>query len=407
MLKLKSILTIILVLLLSPLAAQERTDTVYTFRFVPGRDMFYVPWQGNDRELARLEACVDRFWERIITGEIPLLVDGWCNSKADEAANLAVARVRSNRVKSELITRQGLTEKCFITRNHAGKGDYVTVRIAVPVYNKEKEAPTKVQADTVTVTDTGQPEVAAGAESTAEETQTPPPVMEETPPSAPVRFSGWYAGIQGGVPFGVSAYSSFGADKTRAGWSAGVYGGYRFNPVLSIEVQAAWGQTDLSSRGCCPGYWLGNDGALYESAVAGMEGWDWNSLTSRAAMQRYGVQANINLLGFFRHTRESRWRLEVSPLLAVYGTKAEFRTPGGGKPVYEGGTRWHFGAGGSVQAGYDLTGQLHVGVYTGITWLSGQPLDGTPGHLHKANYIWESGLKIGWRFGKQGKEADK
>ena len=42
----------------------------------------------------------------------------------------------------------------------------------------------------------------------------------------------WYIGIQGGVPFGVSTFSSFGADKTRAGYDIGLYAGYRFNPVL-------------------------------------------------------------------------------------------------------------------------------------------------------------------------------
>ena len=46
--------------------------------------------------------------------------------------------MRSNRIKSELITRQGLTEDCFITKNHAGKGDYVTVRLTIP---KEEEKP--------------------------------------------------------------------------------------------------------------------------------------------------------------------------------------------------------------------------------------------------------------------------
>lgn len=51
----------------------------------------------------------------------------------------------------------------------------------------------------------------------------------------------WYVGLQGGVPFGTSTFSSFGADKTRAGFDVGLYGGYRFNPVLSLEAQAAWG----------------------------------------------------------------------------------------------------------------------------------------------------------------------
>lgn len=70
--------------------------------------------------------------EKIQGGEIPLHVDGYCTSKNSKAANLALAKTRSNRVKSELITRKGLTEDCFVTRNHAEKGDFVTVRIVVP-----------------------------------------------------------------------------------------------------------------------------------------------------------------------------------------------------------------------------------------------------------------------------------
>ena len=121
-----------LLFVLLPLAAQEKPDTVYTFRFVTDKDMFYVPFSGNDKELARLEECVERYRQDILAGKIPLHVDGYSTAGESEADNLAMAKVRSNRVKSELIIRQGLTEACFVTRNHSGSGDYVTVRISVP-----------------------------------------------------------------------------------------------------------------------------------------------------------------------------------------------------------------------------------------------------------------------------------
>ena len=35
---------------------------------------------------------------------------------------------------------------------------------------------------------------------------------------------GWYVGIEGGMPFGFSTFSSFGHDKTHLGWAAGLYG---------------------------------------------------------------------------------------------------------------------------------------------------------------------------------------
>ena len=128
----KTITGLMLLFVLLPLAAQEKPDTVYTFRFVTDKDMFYVPFNGNDTELERLEQCVERYRQDILAGKIPLHVDGWCTAGENEADNLAMAKVRSNRVKSELIIRQGLTEACFVTKNHSGSGDYVTVRISVP-----------------------------------------------------------------------------------------------------------------------------------------------------------------------------------------------------------------------------------------------------------------------------------
>ena len=135
MLKIKRTIQVSLLLLLMPflpLSAQGQADTTYVFRFVPEQDMFYVPYKGNAEELARLETCVKLHKAAILAGEMPLHVDGYCNSAATVTDNLAMARMRSNRVKSELITRSGLTEDCFITRNHSGGGNYVTVMIKAP-----------------------------------------------------------------------------------------------------------------------------------------------------------------------------------------------------------------------------------------------------------------------------------
>ena len=116
-----------------PVIAQQKTDTTYTFRFVPQKDMFYVPWNGNDTELARLLECIENSKATIFDGKLPLLVDGYCNSLGGEAENLATAKIRANRVKSELITRAKIKEENFITHNHATGGDFVTVRLTVPV----------------------------------------------------------------------------------------------------------------------------------------------------------------------------------------------------------------------------------------------------------------------------------
>ena len=135
--KIKTILIIAsLLTAVSTFATRQKADTTYTFRFVPQKDMFYVPLDGNDRELARLLECVRRNKDSILSGSLPLYVDGYSNSLDSEKENLRMAAIRSNRVKSELIVRGGIKEECFITKphakSHAADGDLVIVRLTVP-----------------------------------------------------------------------------------------------------------------------------------------------------------------------------------------------------------------------------------------------------------------------------------
>lgn len=135
-----------------PVIAQQKADTTYTFRFVPQKDMFYVPWNGNDTELARLLGCIEYYKATILDGKLPLLVDGYCNSLGSEARNLATAKTRANRVKSELITRAKIKEENFITHNHATGGDFVIVRLTIPAketaaMDAEAEARRRAEAE--------------------------------------------------------------------------------------------------------------------------------------------------------------------------------------------------------------------------------------------------------------------
>ena len=118
----------------SPLfAGQAETDTTYTFRFVPQKDMFYVPWHGNGMELTRLLEYIERNRKEILDGKLPIHVDGYCHSLDSKRENLRIAAIRSKRVKSELIVRGGIKEESFITQNHATEGDFVIVRLTIPV----------------------------------------------------------------------------------------------------------------------------------------------------------------------------------------------------------------------------------------------------------------------------------
>lgn len=157
-----------------PVIAQQKADTTYTFRFVPQKDMFYVPWNGNDTELARLLECIENNKTTILDGKLPLLVDGYCNSLGSEAENLATAKIRANRVKSELIIRAEIKEENFITRNHATGGDFVIVCLTVPTketaaMDAEAEARRKAEAERLVAEKRAEQERLAEEQRKAEE----------------------------------------------------------------------------------------------------------------------------------------------------------------------------------------------------------------------------------------------
>lgn len=214
---------------------------------------------------------------------------------------------------------------------------------------------------------------------------------------------GWYLGVDGGLPFGLSSFSSFGHDKTHLGWAAGIYGGYRFNPIFSAELSARYGEVNLSAQDCCVerNYWLGSDGILYKAGVLGMDSWEYSQLKSHVRMGWYGARVHVNLLGLLRNTAHSRWTVAVSPHLYAVTTFADIQTLADHAEVMKGSTRWHLGYGASLQAGYQLTSNLNLGIYSGLTRLSGERMDGMPEHLHKNNFVWESGIRLGISFSKK------
>ena len=217
---------------------------------------------------------------------------------------------------------------------------------------------------------------------------------------------GWYVGVEGGMPFGFSTFSSFGHDKTHLGWAAGLYGGYRFNSIFSAELSAKYGEVNMSAQDCCVerNYWLGSDGVLYKAGVLGMDSWEYANLKSHVRMGWYGARVNVNLLGLFHKTANSRWDLAVSPHIYAVTTKADIQTIADDAKVMKGSTNWHLGYGADLQVGYQLTSCLKLGIYSGLTRLTGERMDGMPEHLHKNNFVWESGIRVGISFAKAKKK---
>ncbi len=212
----------------------------------------------------------------------------------------------------------------------------------------------------------------------------------------------WYAGISGEVPFGFCTFSSFGSDKARAGWGAGAYLGHRFSAVTSAEISLTAGRTNLAARDCCVerGYWLGSDWTRYNAPVINMTGWNYSELKSSVSFLKIDAGFNVNVLAFFTSDKDCPWALEISPALSAIGTSTDLKLIATGETVRDDVSGWNFGAGARAQIRRLMGKRLEVSVFSGLTYLLGGKIDSMPEHQHNSNMLWESGFRLGWRFGK-------
>ena len=177
---------------ISPARASETTaaDTVVTFRFLPGENMFTRA--GNEAELERLYGLIDCHKAEITEGKIPVQVDGYCASLPTAKENLHTAFIRANRVKSELITRKGLKETDFVTANYArayhNNKDIVVVTLRIPAKTVVEPQPAKEEVkqeepapQEVTVKKKEEPVAEKQPEANGNVERQPAPVAERLP----------------------------------------------------------------------------------------------------------------------------------------------------------------------------------------------------------------------------------
>ena len=251
-----------------PVIAQQKADTTYTFRFVPQKDMFYVPWSGNDSELVRLFEFVDSRKSEILEGKMHVYVCGYCNSLENRKENLKTAAIRSNRVKSELIIKKDLTEECFVTHNYVTKGDFVTVRMEVPVVKQE----TVVEEEHSDLEDNQNMEKPVLVETEDEITE---PKISEQKDAEPVQnlesaetplepeMRRWMVGLNVGIPFFWGDMLSMSADKAYVGFSAGIQGGYRISEFFAVSLSLDYAKGKLGARSYAQDYLLAPDGMTW------------------------------------------------------------------------------------------------------------------------------------------------
>lgn len=118
----------LLVLIVLPVSAQSTGKTPQVvFRFVEGKDMFYIPWNGNGTALDSLYRMINP--AALDKGSVK--VDGYSTTRK-------LSMIRCNRVKSELIVRKGLLEEHFTTTNNAGEWGNMknVVLVTLPILHK-------------------------------------------------------------------------------------------------------------------------------------------------------------------------------------------------------------------------------------------------------------------------------
>ena len=215
----------------------------------------------------------------------------------------------------------------------------------------------------------------------------------------------WYVGLGGGTSFGQATFSSITQDGIRNwGIQGGLFGGYQFSRLVSVEAGFQMGRQSQFNLDCCP-YWLATDGTWKATQVLDRDGWYFEDLTVPTRWFKLGLQANFNLLSFIKGN--DRWSLDLSPQLSVVNTKSTWKgelSKGQGYHEEAQPANWHLGLGGQIDAGYAFNDNWKLGIYGGITALTGKRFDMIPNKAHNTNLIYDAGLKLTYSFGKNKKK---
>lgn len=169
-------------------AETNSNDSVILFKFAHARKMFFMDYRHNRTTIQAAAAMIRRHRDAISRGDAIITINGYCRSFATDAANLRMAKNRSNQVKSYYITHLGMKEKYYRTRNHAYsyKGDKNVVAMLRVDFVKKAEPIPPSSPDTVPVeTVKPQPVPPADTVPTVKQPPTPPVVETGTPPSTP------------------------------------------------------------------------------------------------------------------------------------------------------------------------------------------------------------------------------
>ena len=394
----------------------------FVFHYPPCIQMFKTDYKSNRQTLQLLKKQLQTFSK----GKDTLYVNGYSGECDNDSRNRRTVFHRCNNLKGYLINYYGLRERDFKTvttpHNHPDLGDIVVISYSslpllrqmeedvskslpaekerktgeiTPVVVEKETEPVREeqdikeeiqQAEQQTVTDKEKAEaITAQPEQITPETK---PAVAASPHSQDIRTAArWYAGIELGMPLGVSTFTSF-ASGGKAGFEGGVLGGYRISPLLSVEAGISTGTMRL-----------GADGVRYLEQVTGMDSYSYKDIYSSVSVQQYALRLNVDLLQIVRPNWDKRWSLTVSPAIYGIGTQATLKENGTKTTIVKRNGRFRFGAGAAIGGSYQVTGNLGIGLRSGVVWVSGGRFDGITPTDHKENMIWNNTMTLIWRFG--------
>ena len=421
--------------------AQDKTTTAQqeaTFRFVAGSDMLFSPWGGNGDSFRLLSEFITAHRDAILSGTAPVRVNGYCASAGSVEVRRKRASLMSNRVKSELIRRDGLREEHFLTENSTEAcGDLrnvVVVRIALPRQAAAVIADTAAISDAsqvgvtaaktdVSKTDVSQADVdvskvdvyaahvdvyATQADVTSRNAgaATAATVGVATAEAARTAVpSRWSVGLNAGIPFFWGDMVSMSADKTYPGFAVGVQGSYRLSSLLSLSLSADYARGKAGARDYSRGYRLAPDGnTFYSNSASGAASASlpYGELYSRISLLNLGLALDVNLnrlLG--SRAARSRFTVWVSP--AVYGQmfSASIRRKADDAQFSDGTTKpaaLSLGLGGALSLRYRISPAWSVQLKNSLLWLTDNKFDGvvTPYDHARQNALWMPQVGVIW-----------
>ena len=218
-------------------------------------------------------------------------------------------------------------------------------------------------------------------------------------------LSPWFIGIEGGVPFSASSFSSFGENKTNFGFEAGISGGYYLNNFLSIELSALVGETNMSNSLCCSNYYLDLNGNRHLVPISNSEYTvSYRDLKSELSLIQSRILFNFDMIRVFRKGYNGNFSVLLSPTFGFANTKANVISTIDNRTIITGESLSHISAGAQISFTYNINDKLGLRLSSGATYLNGDQFDGLPSHDdHKDSYVWNNTLGLTFRFGKSAK----